>query len=50
MDKITLEKIVRENLFITPPIPKYWDKILNLAFIYGQLRSKLNKKYNGQFK
>ena len=50
MDKITLEKIVQENLFITSPIPKYWDKILNLAFIYGQLRSKLNKKYNGQFK
>ena len=27
-----------------PEIPKYWDKYLNLAFIYGQL--KLNNTKN----
>ena len=40
LDKDNLRKIIRENINITPEIPKYWIMHLNLAFIYGQLKYK----------
>ena len=44
MDKNSLEKIVEQNKYIIPEIPKYWDKYLNLAFIYNKLKYNFVEK------
>ena len=44
LDKDNLEKMIRENIYITPEIPKYWSKHLNLAFIYVQLQKHIKNK------
>ena len=38
LDEYNLERIIFESNFSTPDLPKYWDKLLNLAFIYTQLK------------
>ena len=44
LDQYNLEKIITENNYMMPEIPKYWDKYLNLAFIYNKLKYNFVEK------